>query len=225
MRFDYRGMGDSGGGKAEFDSVSEDLRSAIDCFAENTAIQKVILWGLCDGASASLIYGHCDERVASQILLNPWVRSEETLAKTYVRHYYLRRLASLSFWKKLLSGRLFFGDTLLEFGGHLRKSMAPNKHAKNQAHVVDAIEHQDFRANMLHGFKQFSGPICFLLSGSDLTALEFEEYTQRSVQWRAQMGRADVNVARLPGADHTFSRSEWRDEVVARSLEWISSVG
>ena len=39
-------------------------------------------------------------------LLNPWVRSEATLAKAHVKHYYVQRLLSKEFWAKLVSGGL-----------------------------------------------------------------------------------------------------------------------
>lgn len=76
MRFDYRGMGDSGGEQIRFDQCSADLRAAIDSFVRNTKIRHVALWGLCDAASACMIYGPQDARVAAIILLNPWVRTD-----------------------------------------------------------------------------------------------------------------------------------------------------
>jgi hypothetical protein len=40
------------------------------------------------------------------VLLNPWVRTEEGLAKAYLKGYYLRRVLSLELWKSLLSGKV-----------------------------------------------------------------------------------------------------------------------
>ena len=34
-------------------------------------------------------------------LLNPWVRSDATIAKTYLKHYYGQRLLEKEFWAKL----------------------------------------------------------------------------------------------------------------------------
>ena len=74
MRFDYRGMGDAGGGQRDFENVGADIRAAIDVFTTRTpAVRRVVLWGLCDGASAACFYAPTDERGAGLVLLNPWV--------------------------------------------------------------------------------------------------------------------------------------------------------
>jgi hypothetical protein len=44
--------------------------------------------------------------IAGLVLLNPWVRSEVSLAQTHIKHYYGQRLLQGEFWRKLLSGRM-----------------------------------------------------------------------------------------------------------------------
>jgi hypothetical protein len=80
-----------------------------------------VVWGLCDGASAALLYldASADPRIAGLCLANPWVRSEATLAKTQVKHYYTQRLRQPEFWRKLLSGRLNIVKSIAEFAGKL----------------------------------------------------------------------------------------------------------
>src|SRR5712692_9618697 len=74
LRFDYRGMGDSGGEFRTFERVGADIRWAVDrFFASVPGLKEVVIWGLCDAASAALFYAHQDERVSGLILLNPWV--------------------------------------------------------------------------------------------------------------------------------------------------------
>ena len=88
-------MGDASGGARNFEECSTDIAVAIDTlFAQSPATKRVVLWGLCDAASAALIYlqERHDARVAGLILLNPWVRSAETLSKTHLKHYYGKRL-------------------------------------------------------------------------------------------------------------------------------------
>ncbi len=106
LRFDYRGMGDSEGAARDFEAVSADLRAAIDeFFRQVPTLRDVAIWGLCDGASAALFYAAGDPRVAGLALLNPWVRSTASYARTTLRHYYLARLRQGEFWRKLLGGR------------------------------------------------------------------------------------------------------------------------
>ena len=108
LRFDYRGMGDSDGQQRTFQAVSEDIGVAIDALQERLpSLKHFVLWGLCDGATAALLYCHDkqDTRISGLCLANPWVRSEATLARTQVKHYYFQRLMQIEFWKKLISGR------------------------------------------------------------------------------------------------------------------------
>ena len=95
LRFDYRGMGDSTGDIRSFEHISEDIRCAIDrFFAEVPGLRDVAIWGLCDAASAALFYACGDPRVSGLVLANPWVRTPEGEAKTYLKHYYRQRLLS-----------------------------------------------------------------------------------------------------------------------------------
>src|SRR5690606_31415058 len=90
MRFDYRGMGDSTGAERGFDTVADDIRAAIDSFIKRVpSIGRVVLWGLCDAASAACLYAPSDERVGGLVLANPWVRTAAGEAKTYLKHYYV----------------------------------------------------------------------------------------------------------------------------------------
>ena len=51
MRFDYRGMGDSTGDVRPFDDINDDIAAAIDeFFRQVPGLERVVLWGLCDGA-------------------------------------------------------------------------------------------------------------------------------------------------------------------------------
>ena len=85
LRFDQAGVGDSDGDTAGFEDLHRDLRSAIDELQRREPrVERVCIWGLCDGASAALMYAAGDARVDQLILLNPWVRSEGSLAQAYI---------------------------------------------------------------------------------------------------------------------------------------------
>ena len=89
MRFDYRGMGDSSGSLRDFEDINTDIRSAIDVFISNRqGLEKIVIWGLCDAASAALFYAYTDDRVTGLVLLNPWARTEEGLNETHIQNYY-----------------------------------------------------------------------------------------------------------------------------------------
>ena len=87
LRFDVRGMGDSSGALRDFEHITPDIGAAIDALRrEQSQLKNVVLCGLCDGASAALLYLHdtADPCVRGLVLMNPWVRSATSLARTHV---------------------------------------------------------------------------------------------------------------------------------------------
>jgi len=59
FRFDYRSMGDSEGEARDFESVGEDISTAIEAFfSEAGQLSNIVIWGLCDAASAALFVAH-----------------------------------------------------------------------------------------------------------------------------------------------------------------------
>jgi len=219
MRFDYRGMGDAAGQLTDFTGIDDEIRAAIDAFRDRVeGMQQVVLWGLCDAASAALFYGWRDPRVAGLVLLNPWIRTEAGQARTYVRRYYLARLASRDFWRKARSGRLELLESL--------RSLARNVLLgwRRRRDDSDEAESRSLPGRMASGLEHFDGPVLFILSGGDLTAGEFRDTVSASPRWQELMNRPRIRVETLPEADHTFSRRQWRDDVAQRTLAWLESL-
>lgn len=209
MRFDYRGMGDSSGDLRNFEAIDDDIGAAIDAFcAHCTQLERIVLWGLCDAASASLLYWDTtrDARIGGLILLNPWIRSEATLARAYVKHYYGQRLVQPEFWHKLLTGRLGIGRALAGFIGSLRR-------ARQQNPSTEEVRVMSFQKRMLRGLHEFPGASTLILSGNDYTAKEFLESANASPAWQEVLKRDNVSMTEVPAADHTFSSAVWRSGV------------
>ena len=215
LRFDVRGMGDSTGAQRNFEAITPDIAAAIDKLQERSPnLRRVVLWGLCDAASAALLY--CDNtrdpRIAGLCLLNPWVRSEASLAKTQVKHYYGQRLLQKEFWAKLLSGRLNVFASLSEL---LRKLGQAS--SRPEASL-------GFQERMARGWKNLTGPILLILSGDDYTAKEFGEYASTSEHWRGLLEQPRRERIDIAAADHTFSSAQWRGIVVATCLKWLATI-
>ena len=227
MRFDYRGMGDSEGSIRNFEDVGDDLRAAIDQFlAAVPGMTEIAIWGLCDGASAALFYAFQDRRVTGLVLLNPWVRTLDGIAKTTLKHYYRGRLLEAGFWKKILSGKFEYAAAAKSFfklvgsAFSVNKSDAPETGQSISASVQRAETLPD---RMFAGFNQFTGKVLLIISGADLTAQEFSDMVKASSKWQRLLAAARVNQKRLEGADHTFSRRVWRDQVCNWTGDWIRS--
>jgi len=220
LRFDYRGMGDAGGGTRTFEDCSTDIAVAIDAlFAHSPATKRVVLWGLCDAASAALIYlrQRRDARIAGLVLLNPWVRSAETLSKTHLKHYYGKRLRDPDFWTKLFSGHLRAHDALRALVDNVRNSVA-------RPRSESALAPTTFHSDMLEGWRAFRGPTLLVLSAEDLTAKEFVEYAQANPVWVELLQRPDIERCEIAGADHTFSSSPSSATVETQTLRWLNAL-
>jgi uncharacterized protein len=218
LRFDYRGMGDSSGEPRTFESVDDDLRVAVDALlALNSSLQGVVIVGLCDAASAALMYCRRDTRLRGLILINPWVRTEAGAAQAIVRHYYGNRLLMRSFWAKVFSGQFQLGPALRSFIASARTALR-----KTPAGETDAS--QAFVDRMLAGFSSSQTPKLILLSDRDLTAREFETLCRESPQWRQCLRGGHTETATVVDADHTFSTRAALQSATDRALAWLEAV-
>ncbi len=219
LRFDVRGMGDSSGAQRTFEQITPDIGAAIDALmAAQPQLRGVVLWGLCDGASAALLYLHeCggDARVQGLCLLNPWVRSEQTLAQVRVRHYYWRRLGQPTFWLKLLRGQV--GASA---GSGLLRQLLQSRNQRNEGQPASG-----FQQRMLKAWQRFNAPVLLLLSENDLTAQEFQRHALQTPGWLEGAGAAHLQTRQVTGADHTFSRPERAADMVRSAVDWLARLG
>ncbi|HEY1397391.1 hydrolase 1, exosortase A system-associated [Roseateles sp.] len=214
LRLDYRGMGDAQGDQRDFEQVDADIAAAIDAWQrEHPTLKRVVLWGLCDAASAALLYVHRrrDPRVAGLCLANPWVRTATSLARAQVKHYYLDRLRQPAFWRKLLSGRVGLG-AVRELLGKLAQSRAS----------APAADTRHYTEQMADGLRAFGGPVLLILSGDDVCANEFlDRCRDGGPAWQGLLNRPGLRREDLPDADHTFSTAAWRAHVEGLTAAFV----
>lgn len=213
LRFDYRGMGDSSGARRTFEHVASDIHAAIDALiAQCPTVRTVALWGLCDAASAAMMYAPTDARVTALALANPWARGEDTYARTHLKHYYLRRLLSTDFWRKVFSGHF----SLSQAGADLRENI-------NRA-TAGAETRGDYRHRMMAAMREFSGRTLLVFATDDLTGQEFQLYVASTPANRELWQRPNVQREQVAGADHTFSRAPWQRQLEELSASWLNSL-
>ncbi|MEH6648945.1 MAG: hydrolase 1, exosortase A system-associated [Motiliproteus sp.] len=220
MRFDNTGMGDSSGQKCSFDRLDTDLSAAIDSFMSTVAtLEQVVLWGLCDGASAAMMYGHQDHRVRGLVLVNPWMENSQAKAHARVSQYYVKRFINIDFWKKLIKGEARILNSLQEFFCTLKGVFYPKKSASKET----VASTQPYQQRMLHGLQSYSGKVLFVLSGNDLTAKEFNLQMAGDSHWAKVIESELVSFEHNTDADHTFSSREFKDWVAERTATFIST--
>jgi exosortase A-associated hydrolase 1 len=232
LRFDYRGMGDSEGAPRTFEQAGEDVHSAVDYFFQlMPEMKELVLWGLCDGATAAAFHAARDPRVHGLVMLNPWVRTGQGAARTVLRYYYFQRVLEREFWSKLMAGALGWRRTLTEVmrlgaqaagsGVAVRGIGAPQRTGSASVQVRGIAG--DLPQRLYSALHSYSGRILIILSGADLTAREFATLASGSPQWRRLLAHPRVRQAHIPEANHTFGRAAWRDQVSALCAEWIAS--
>jgi len=216
LRFDYRGMGDSDGAERDFETVQDDIRAALDAFtAAVPSLTEIVLWGLCDGASAAAMYAPGDARVRGLVLLNPWVRTDDGVARTTLKHHYRDRLRDPAFWRKVARGQFDYAGSFKSMAGLVRAAFAPRPAA------VDAPVPLPER--MRQGLQAFEGRTLLVIGGADLTGREFCDVAGSTPAWKRLLATPRVAWRRIDEADHTFSRRAWRDQVAEWTREFVAS--
>lgn len=213
LRFDFPGMGDSPGDMPSFEHTAPHIATAINGFQrQHPGVERVVLWGLCDGASASLLYVDAthDPRIAGLALLNPWVRSEVSLARARVKHYYWQRMREPEFWSRLLRGQVGWG-ALKSLGSNLRIARSRTGTPKS------------FQERMARGWASFQHPVLLMLSELDLTAQEFNIQLSSSAEWLNSPNSEGRQQILIKGADHTCSGREATLKSMRACLQWLTS--
>jgi len=226
LRFDLRGMGDSGGQHRGYQYSAPDIRAAVDTLVSQVpAIDEVVLFGECESASGILFYAFTDPRVKGIALVNPWVRTEEGQAEIIVKHYYADRLRSREFWRKVASGRFNPATSLVSLVRVMRaySSGRKLKALAGGTSKDENIDHLPLPQKTAAGLRRFSGHALFLMSGNDYIAREFDEATRSSKAWEGLMDAPRMSRHVVPDADHTFSREVWKIQVADRLAAWLET--
>lgn len=213
LRFDLAGLGDATGAIHDFENLGPQLTAALNALTvRHATVKRVVLWGLCDGASAALLHCHTatDPRIAGLCLINPWVRSDMGLARTHIKHYYGHRLTEWSFWRKLLAGGV--GPQAI---GQLLGTLKTSLHKQDTS--------QSFQQKMATAWRHFAAPILLLISERDLTGQEFMDLARTDKAWQGCLQMPNVQQHIMPGADHTCSTPGGHELLGQLTRQWLLS--
>ena len=225
LRFDYRGMGDSEGVHRGFMHVDSDIRAAVDALLTRApSIKELVLWGECDSSAAVLFYANKDSRITGISIANPWVRTEESRAKTMVKHYYGQRLLQGHFWKKLITFEFDYRASLASLWRNILLMIKPgHQTGEGFEQTEEQARAEPLPDRLEAGLRKFSGPVLLVLSGRDWIATEFLEVVASSPAWQELLAAKRVTRHEIAGADHSFSKREWRDELIRHNCQWMST--
>lgn len=212
LRFDFPGFGDAEGAPGDF---IEHARYLTALPAELQRVfgkpRRLVLFGLCDGATAALLASPALQPEAL-LLLNPWCRLQQNHARTMLKFYYLQRLISKEFWQKLIKGQLNIRASvaaLRRFWQTGAKTNTANGSPQNARTTEDLEQLTPDQAvqQAIENWRQLAAakqptPLHLTLSGADLTAAECAELL-KSAKWQQLWQQTEL--LQIPGANHTLS--------------------
>ena len=233
LRYDASGMADSGGPYRDFE-LGPDIDGAVAALLTNVpGLKHVVLWGICGSASAILMHEGRGPAVSGMILVNPWVGSEQSQNRAYLKHYYLSRLTEADFWRKVCSGGIDFRSALSSFASTVKSAFRPGHGTPaNVSRAASAAKEHDTRTaartleeRMADGLELFEGRVLLIMSEKDLTARKFDDFTRSSKRWRRLITSSAIERRDLRGSDHTFSQPKWREQVIDWMTDWVTWLG
>jgi len=217
LRFDCTGMGDSEGERRDFNATDADIAAALEAFhTAQPGLERVVLWGLCDAASAAMMFAYRHARIVGLVLLNPWVHGAEYSPQVKLSHYYRPYVTARGNWRRLFSGKIDLLPAVRDVAGSSVRMVADWLGIARGA----ALRHT-YVQDMLDGFRRFTHDSLIVLSENDLTAQEFSSLVTSDKSWEGALAAPGITMHTVADADHTFSRRSWQDEVSRLTIEWV----
>ena len=183
FRFDRRGIGDSSGANAGYESSAPDIAAAAATFVAETGVTRLVGFGNCDAATALALF-HTVAGIDSLILANPWTggAADALPAPAAIRARYAEKLRNPREWLRLVRGGVDLGSLTK---GLRRIAASPSKEASELA------------ARMASGLAGCATTI--LLAERDNTAVAFRD------AWRRLPSSPPVTIESLDSASHSFA--------------------
>ncbi|OWQ95261.1 hydrolase 1, exosortase A system-associated [Sphingopyxis witflariensis] len=204
FRFDRRGIGDSEGDNAGFESSCDDISAAIGAFRDAAPhVTRMIAFGNCDAASALLL--HQPLTLDALILANPWTYESDAEEagepalppSSAIRARYWSRLKDPKSLLRLLKGEIDF------------RRLARGLSALGQSAPPAAPD--SLPARLDAAMAALSCPATILLATGDRTALAFAE--------NCELG--SIPVERLASPSHSFAGddADWLAAKILTALQ------
>lgn len=225
LRFDYEGMGDSEGDFVGFQYAELSITAAIH-FLQKKFKRKpnFIFWALCDGATATALYGAMQpEHISGMILCNPLVITDGGLARSTIKHYYSRRFFNKEFLRKLILFELDLKDSITSLKDTLKEAYFV-KNGKFSCTVSAGPKLPQMVMTSLHNFAK---PIRIILSTDDIVASNFQDELKNNKALKEDYKSKKIINHIVNGADHTFVDPMAKNilfEISLRLLDEINNV-
>ena len=211
MRYDRRGIGDSTGENAGFESSADDFAAAVQTMrARVPSLTRLVAFGNCDAASALALFGPA-AGVDGLVLANMWTLETEsdeteaaaTMTAGAIRSRYLAKLKDPRELWRLASG-----------GVNIGKLARGLRQATVKAEVIGLV------ARLGQALADMPLPTKLLVAEHDRTALWFLEHWDSDHFTPARANR-NLTMARLDSGSHSFASADDKAWLRARILETL----
>jgi len=207
-------------------TAMRDLDAALGYLRRDHGCERFVVMGLCSGAYNTFQAGlhAADAGIERLVMVNPWYfhwREGLSLDTTIPNHYedvaaYQRSMRDPERWKRLLRGEADLGRLARVALAHAAK-LARGRWEDLKEMLVPSLGtrlSQDVRAICARGRRMH-----VILSDGEPAAAILDTEAKRAVGRAKRRGLFTLD--RIPGGDHTFSRSAARDALVARIVELL----
>lgn len=239
LRFDFAGLGDSGGTVHE-DQLADLYRSiqlgrytgdtlaAIDWMRRHAGVSSVVLGGLCGGAISGLLAAERSEYVAGLfglgmpvILDGTAVDKVATMSEGQlrsVRQKYLGKLLDPASWWRILTLRTDFRLLWRSVAG----GRGPSARRGPQAAVLGENGNPRFSPALFDMLMQ-RRPVLLVFSGADRLHWEYQEKfaDPHAALLADYAGTLEVDV--IERANHVLTFGPWQDAFFERCDRWLTA--
>jgi len=226
LRLDIAGIGDSPAARGGAENVvypshaTRDIAAALAFLQREVGARELHLLGLCSGAYHAFKAAVAGQAVASAVVVNPltffWkegmklnvdLQDADTLQMTA---RYRRALWRSETWRRLLRWRL---DLRTIGRAVARRAWDSLRHrGRELARTLHIMTHDDLAAE-LNAAAEHGTRIAFVFASGDPGRKLLELQGGRAV--RRLLDQRRISIDLIDGADHTFTRAEARERLVA----------
>ena len=188
IRFDNSGWGDSPKKRLDYHDSWQDIKEVIKYCKNQNSNSKIVLLGLCDGATAAILsLPHC-KNIDGLILLNPYIENDSAESGAKISDYYLPQLKNIKNYFRLLKTPVELPKKIFEFVVHWKNARSCDSHIASQ-NIIKLLQNNKL-------------PTTFIFSSNDITA------SQAKIQLKSWLSTnpKNIKVKNIEQADHTFSK-------------------
>lgn len=241
LRFDFHGLGDSGGeikrclfgdfwNFVQRGGFVEDTIAAIDYFVDETAPERIVLMGLCGGAITALMAAAQEERVDGVLPINIPIMLEDSSEDWFSEQMppgladrllsgYLKRIFSPEAWLRLLTlksdYRTIWKSAVSRIGRRLDRTERVSFGDLEASGRLSPYFLQSFSR-----YTQSRRPVLFIFSGNDKFRWAFESDFEKRLP-EGKDGWRSIPKFVVENANHSLTLPEWREALLDRATIWL----